>query len=130
MVGKEKDLNQCAGRGPSSVRRIVGASAEIGRLNRAQAAKLVGVAPLNQDSGTFRGIRMISGGRADLRRVLYMSALIATRYNPVLKAYYLRLRAKGKPAKVALVAAMRKLLLILNLMIRNRTPWNPQCLDA
>ena len=73
---------------------------------------------------------MISGGRAALRRVLYMNALIGMRHNPVLKTYYLRLRAKGKPAKVALVATMRKLLLILNQMIRNRTPWSPRCLDA
>lgn len=100
---------------------------ELGRLNRAEVAKLVGVAPLNNDSGRFRGTRMIAGGRATLRRTLYMSALTGIRCNPVLRAYYQHLRASGKPGKVALVAAMRKLLVILNAMLKHRTPWSPPC---
>jgi transposase len=127
---KAKILTSVPGVGPVLCAALLARLPELGRLNRAQAAKLVGVAPLNQDSGKFRGIRMISGGRADLRRVLYMNALIGMRHNPVLKTYYLRLREKGKPAKVALVATMRKLLLILNLMIRNHTLWSPRCLDT
>jgi transposase len=123
-------LTSVPGVGPVLCAALLARLPELGRLNRAQAAKLVGVAPLNQDSGKFRGIRMISGGRADLRRVLYMNALIGLRHNPVLKTYYLRLREKGKPAKVALVATMRKPLLILNLMIRNHTLWSPRCLDT
>ena len=85
---------------------------ELGRLNRAEVAKLVGVAPLNHDRGRLRGVRLIAGGRAPLRRVLYMAALSATRSNPVLRAYYRHLRDLGKPGKVALVAVMRKLLLM------------------
>lgn len=96
---------------------------ELGRLNRAEVAKLVGVAPLNNESGRFRGKRMIAGGRATLRRTLYMSALTGVRCNPVLRVYYQHLRASGKPGKVALVAAMRKLLVILNAMLKHRTPW-------
>jgi len=100
---------------------------ELGRLNRGKVAKLVGVAPLNHDSGKLRGVRMIAGGRADLRRILYMGALSAIRCNPVLRAHYQHLRADGKPRKVALVAVMRKLLLILNAMLKTRTPWRPPC---
>ena len=100
---------------------------ELGRLNRAEAAKLVGVAPLNHDSGRLRGVRMIAGGRAALRRMLYMAALSAIRANPVLRAYYRHLRELGKPGKVALVAVMRKLLLMLNAMLKTQTPWRPPC---
>jgi len=100
---------------------------ELGRLNRAEVAALVGVAPLNHDSGKLRGVRMIAGGRAALRRVLYMGALSAIRGNPVLRSYFQHLRAQGKPGKLALVAAMRKLLLILNAMLKHRTPWSPPC---
>jgi len=100
---------------------------ELGRLNRAEVAKLVGVAPLNHDSGRLRGARMIAGGRAALRRVLYMAALSAIRANPTLRAYYRHLRDAGKPGKVALVAVMRKLLLILNAMIKTQSPWRSPC---
>ena len=100
---------------------------ELGRLNRAEVAKLVGVAPLNHDSGKLRGVRMIAGGRAALRRVLYMAALSAIRANPPLRAYYRRLRDRGKPGKVALVAVMRKLLLILNAISKTQAPWRPPC---
>lgn len=96
---------------------------ELGRLNRKQIAALVGVAPFNQDSGQHQGKRSVWGGRASGRAVLYMSTLAATRYNEVIRAFYQRWRAAGKPAKVALVACMRKLLTILNAMLRDRTLW-------
>ena len=97
---------------------------ELGTLNRKQIAALVGVAPFNRDSGTLRGRRSIYGGRASVRRVLYMCTLTATRFNPTIRAFYKRLRAAGKLPKVALVACMRKLLTILNAMLSRRTPWN------
>ncbi len=96
---------------------------ELGRLTRVEIAKLVGVAPLNQDSGQFRGTRRIAGGRAQLRKVLYMTTFAAMRHNPYLRAYYDHLRARGKLHKVALVATMRKLLLILNAMVKTNTSW-------
>lgn len=85
------------------------------------------MAPFNCDSGTLRGKRKIDGGRARLRRVLYIATVAAVRCNPVLKPFYLRLRAAGKPAKVALVAAARKLLTILNVMLKTKTAWRPPC---
>jgi len=96
---------------------------ELGRLNRKQIAALVGVAPFNRDSGLFRGRRTVWGGRAPVRAVLYMSTLVAVRYNPVLKAFYTRLRTAGKPPKLALTACMRKLLTILNAMARDSLSW-------
>jgi transposase len=96
---------------------------ELGRLNRKQIAALVGVAPLNRDSGKYKGKRRIWGGRADVRSVLYMGALVASQHNPVIKAFYDRLCQAGKPKKVALTACMRKLLTILNAMVRNQTMW-------
>jgi transposase len=96
---------------------------ELGTLNRRQIAALVGVAPVNRDSGTMRGKRMVWGGRAAVRAVLYMSALVAVRHNPVLKAFYQRLRQAGKASKVALIACMRKLLTMLNAMLKQRMPW-------
>jgi transposase len=99
---------------------------ELGTLSRKQIAALVGVAPLNRDSGTFRGKRSTWGGRAQVRRPLYMAALVATRCNPILRAFYARLLAAGKPKKVALTACMRKLLVTLNAMLRDGTPWHPQ----
>ena len=103
---------------------------ELGRLNRKQIAKLVGVAPLNRDSGTLRGKRLIFGGRAAVRAVLYMGALVATRRNAVLRAYYQRLLAAGKPKKLALTACMRKLLTILNAMMKSRTRWSAAAAPA
>ena len=88
-------------------------------------AALVGVAPLNRDSGTVRGKRPVYGGRAPVRAVLYMAALVASRRNPLIRAFYERLRAVGKPAKVALTACMRKLLTILNAIARDGRPWQP-----
>lgn len=99
---------------------------ELGQLNRKAIAKLVGVAPLNRDSGQWRGKRQVWGGRATVRAVLYMAALVGTRYNPVLKAFYARLLAAGKPKKLALTACMHKLLLILNAVLRTRQPWTPE----
>jgi len=96
---------------------------ELGSLDRRQIAALVGVAPLNRDSGTLRGRRMVWGGRARLRAALYMAALVATRYNPVIALFYHRLCSAGKAKKVALTACMRKLLTILNAMLKHRTPW-------
>lgn len=99
---------------------------ELGKLNRKEIAKLVGVAPLNCDSGTQRGRRTTWGGRSEIRKVLYMAALAATQFNPVIRRFYLRLLDNGKPKKLALVACMRKLLVILNAMARQRTSWQPE----
>lgn len=97
---------------------------ELGRLSRREIAKLVGVAPLSRDSGTMRGRRFVQGGRASVRAVLYMAALVATKRNPVIAAFYQRLLAAGKPKKLALVACMRKLLTILNTMVRTGARWS------
>lgn len=99
---------------------------ELGTLNRSEIAKLVGVAPIVNQSGTRDRKRSIFGGRSHVRRVLYMAALVATRYNPVIKKFYARLLANGKEKKVALVACMRKLLTILNCMVRNNEPWRTE----
>jgi transposase len=99
---------------------------ELGTLNRRQISALAGVAPFNRDSGRMRGKRSVYGGRAAPRAALYMAALVGARHNPVLKIFYQRLRAAGKPGKVALVACMRKLLTILNVMLREGTSWHPQ----
>lgn len=96
---------------------------ELGRLNRREISALAGVAPFNRDSGLRRGQRHIYGGRAPARRALYMAALVGARHNPVLRPYYQRLRQAGKPAKVALVACMRKLLIILNSMLKQQRTW-------
>jgi transposase len=98
---------------------------ELGTLSRHQIAALVGVAPLNRDSGRFRGTRMVWGGRARVRAVLYMAALTASRYNPIIKAFYHRLCSAGKARKVALTACMRKLLIILNSMVKHQQTWAP-----
>jgi transposase len=111
------------GIGPTSARLLIAQLPELGHLDRRRIASLVGVAPVNRDSGTFRGRRMVMGGRADVRKALYMPTLTAIRYNPALKALYLRLTGRGKPAKVALTAVMRKLLTILNAILKSRTPW-------
>lgn len=105
---------------------LLAALPELGTLNRRQIAALAGLAPYNCDSGAQRGSRHIYAGRASVRRALYMSALVGCRYNEVLRAFYKRLREAGKPAKVALTACMRKLLTILNRMLKERQPWTPQ----
>lgn len=98
---------------------------ELGQLNRREIGALAGVVPFNRDSGRMKGSRRIYGGRAPARRALYMAALVGSRCNPVLRPYYTRLRAAGKPGKVALVACMRKLLAILNTMLKTGQPWSP-----
>ncbi len=98
---------------------------ELGHLDRRKIAALVGIAPLNRDSGAWRGRRMIAGGRPTVRCVLYMAALTAIRFNPVIAHFYQRLTAAGRPKKVALIAAMRKLLTMLNAILRDQRPWQP-----
>lgn len=120
---QENLLQSVPGIGPVVSRTLLALLPELGHLNRKQIAALVGVAPLARDSGTWRGRRVIWGGRASVRRVLYMAALVASRRNPVLKALYTRLVAAGKAKKVALVACMRKLLTILNAILQSGTPW-------
>jgi transposase len=114
------------GAGPILSRTLIADLPELGRLSRREIAKLAGIAPLSRDSGTLRGRRFVQGGRAPVRAVLYMAALVATRRNPVIKAFYQRLVAAGKPKKLALVACMRKLLTVLNIMVRTATRWNPE----
>lgn len=122
---REKDdlLQSTPGVGPVLARTLLASLPELGTLTHKQIAALVGVAPLNRDSGTFRGTRRVWGGRAHVRAVLYMSALAASRFNPVIRTFYQRLCAAGKAKKVALTACMRKLLTILNAMLKHQTPW-------
>ena len=122
---REDLLRSVPGVGPVLSSTLLTHLPELGSLNRGQVAALVGVAPLNRDSGTFRGKRSVWGGRTAVRSALYMAALVATRHNPVIKAFYHRLCAAGKPAKVALTACMRKLIIILNCLLQRRTPWGP-----
>lgn len=114
------------GIGPVSARTLLLDLPELGTLSRQRIAALAGVAPFNCDSGTMRGRRAIWGGRAPLRATLYMATLVAVRHNPVLTTCYERLLAAGKAKKVALVACMRKLLTILNAMVKHQTPWQPR----
>ena len=127
-VWREKDdlLRSVPGVGPVVSRTLLAELPELGRLNRKQIAALVGVAPMNRDSGTRRGHRHIWGGRAAVRGVLYMAALVAVRHNPRFKAFYQGLLRRGKLKKVALVACMRKLLTTLNAMVRAGTPWSTE----
>jgi transposase len=117
-------LRSVPGIGPVTAFTLLADLPELGRLTRREIAALVGVAPMNRDSGTFRGRRMIRGGRSTVRRVLYMATVVAIRRNPVLAAFYQRLRG-AHPAKVALTAAMRKLLTILNAILRDHRHWQP-----
>jgi transposase len=121
---ENEDLLQSAPAiGPAVSRTLIAELPELGKLDRKQIAALVGIAPLNRDSGKFKGRRGIWGGRATVRACLYMAALVASRHNPTIRGFYNRLRTAGKCPKVALVACMRKLLTILNAMIKHRTPW-------
>ncbi len=117
-------LSSVKGVGTMTVAALLAEVPELGNLSRREISALVGVAPINRDSGTMRGRRSIFGGRAGVRTALYMSALVAARFNPVIKASYMRLLAAGKAKKVALVACMRKLLTILNAMLRKNEEWN------
>jgi transposase len=123
---RERDelLQSVPGVGPVLSRTRLADLPELGHLSRREIAKLVGVAPLSRDSGTMRGRRFVQGGRATVRAVLYMAALVATKRNAVIRAFYLRLLAAGKPKKLALVACMRKLLTILNVMVRTAQLWS------
>ena len=120
---QENLLRSVPGIGPVVSRTLLAELPELGTLTHKQIAALVGVAPLNRDSGTLRGRRMIWGGRAVVRGVLSMRAVVAARHNPVITTFYQRLRVAGKAPKVALVACMHKLLTILNAIVKHRTPW-------
>ena len=124
-------LRSVPGVGPVLCRTLLAELSELGSLSARELSALVGVAPLNRDSGTLRGRRTVWGGRARVREALYMGALIASRFNPAIKEFYGRLLKAGKPKKVALVACMRKLLTILNAVMRERTPWRcPHALNS
>ena len=118
-------LRSVPGIGPVTACTLIADLPELGRLDRRRIAALAGLAPFARDSGAFRGRRMIGGGRAHIRRVLYMATLTAIKHNPAIRAFYLRLVAAGRPGKLALTAAMRKLLTVLNAMLRDRRPWQP-----
>lgn len=117
-------LGSVKGIGSATTSTLIAEVPELGCLSRREIGALVGVAPMNRDSGVLRGKRMIYGGRASVRRALYMATLVAVRFNPVLRAFYERLVNAGKPKKVALVAAMRKLLTILNAMVKSGKSWD------
>lgn len=122
---KDKLLQSVPGIGKTTASLLIVALPELGHLNRRQIASLVGLAPMNRDSGTFRGRRMITGGRTLIRAGLYMPILSAVRYNPKIKTFYDRLIAAGKLEKVAITACMRKLLTMLNAIVRENEPWHP-----
>ena len=126
-VWREADdlLQSVPGIGAITSHTLITALPELGTLSRRAIAKLVGVAPLNRDSGQSAGHRWIGGGRAHVRHTLYMAALVAATHNPVIRAFYQRLVAAGKPKKLALVACMRKLLTILNVILKTKQPWQP-----
>ena len=120
---KDRLFRSVPGIGPQTSARLISDLPELGQLSHRELAALVGVAPFNDDSGRRRGPRHCRGGRAAIRRTLYMATVVAIRYNPVIAPFYARLRAAGKPGKVALIAAMHKLLTILNAIAKQQTPW-------
>jgi transposase len=122
---KAQILESVPGVGPTTSATLVAELPELGDINRAQIAALAGVAPYNHDSGTQRGTRVIRGGRASVRSALYMATISAVRFNPVIKAFAQRLAAAGKPFKVRLIACMRKLLTILNVLVKTKQYWSP-----
>ncbi len=122
---KDNLLQSVPGIGPIVSATLVGELPELGTLTHKQIATLAGLAPLARDSGTLRGKRMIWGGRVPVRTALYMAALCGRRWNPQLRPFYERLIAAGKPKKVALIACARKLLTIVNAMVRDQQPWLP-----
>ena len=118
-------LASVPGVGPATLRTLIAELPELGRLDRRKIAALVGVAPINRDSGSMRGRRSIAGGRPAVRTALFMAALVASKKNPVIAPYYAKLRAAGKTGKQALTACIRKLVVILNAILRDRKPWQP-----
>lgn len=125
-VEKNQIMQTVPGVGPVTACAALAWLPELGDVNRQEVAALVGTAPFNRDSGTLRGTRCIQGGRHQMRQALYMATLAALRWNPVIRNFYQRLLRAGKAKKLAITACMRKLLCILNAMIKNRQPWNPQ----
>ena len=123
MARKGRLLQSVPGVGPVFAHSLLALMPELGSMTGRQAASLLGVAPFDCDSGSFKGQRRIFGGRRNLRDVAYMAALVASKWNPVLKTFRDRLEAAGKKPKVAIVAVMRKLIVTLNAMIRNNQPW-------
>jgi transposase len=123
---KQEILTSCKGMGNVTAQAVIAELPELGRLSHGEISALVGVAPINHDSGAMRGRRAIAGGRKSLRNALYMATLSAARYNPDIKAFYQRLLQKGKPKKLALTAAMRKLIITLNALIRDNRIWKTQ----
>lgn len=131
-VWREQDdlLRSVPGVGPQLSAALLADLPELGTLGRRQIAALVGVAPMNRDSGTMRGRRTVSGGRGRVRTVLYMGALVASQHNPVIRSFYQRLLAAGKSKKLALTACMRKLLTILNSMVKSGQRWTPHAINS
>jgi transposase len=125
LAERDRLIRSFLGAGPVLSHTLLALAPEIGHASRREIAALAGLAPFDHDSGAFRGKRRIRGGRTEVRKVLYMAALAASRSNPVLKAFHQRLIAAGKPRKVALVAVARRILTILGAMLRNGQPWNP-----
>ena len=116
-------LSSVKGVGPVMISTVIAELPELGKLNRGEVAKLVGVAPINRDSGKKSGKRFIGGGRGQVRRVLYMSTIVSIRHNPAIKAFYVHLKAQGKESKVAIVACMRKLITLLNYLLKSNQAW-------
>jgi transposase len=127
---KQDLLTSAPGIGDTTARNLIGHLPELGRLNPKQIAALAGLAPFNRDSGTMRGKRIIWGGRHDVRTALYMATLAAIKANPPIRDFYQRLKANGKPSKVAITACMRKLLVVLNAMLRDQQPWRPMPINS
>lgn len=127
--GHEDLLRSVPGVGPVLSRTLLAELPELGKLNHKEISALVGLAPFNRDSGALRGKRTIFGGRASVRTALYMGTLAGMRYNPKLKCFYERLRKAGKPAKVAITACMHKLVIILNAIIKTKTPWQEEAIS-
>jgi transposase len=126
---KSEIVRSVPGLGKTFCAMVLAKVPELGTLNRKQIGALVGVAPMPDDSGSRHGRRMIAGGRFEVRNKLYMCAMVAARSNPVLKQFYERLVARGKPKKLALAAVMRKLIVTLNAMLKTNTLWRPPCPD-
>lgn len=127
---KAEILKSVPGIGPVTAMKLIAYLPELGHLDSKEVAALVGVAPINCDSGQFRGKRRVRGGRGEVRRALYMAAFVATQWNPMIKSFYQRLMEAGKPFKVAMTACMRKLLVIVNAMLKHKNLWNKDGLQT